>query len=110
MPAKAKAKAGCNSAALSKMLGLLKHNAENSKKGEKKDDATEALNIYKNRADPDSRVKFLQEFEANGGGKTPGSLKFALNCRMSVANTKITDVSCVEYFITRLLHKLVPML
>ena len=45
---------------------------------------------------------FLSEFDKNGGGRGPNSLKFALKFNQSVSHTKSKEVSSVEDFFTRL--------
>jgi hypothetical protein len=93
---------GCDPAAVSKMLGLLKYNADKGKDQEKKDAALTALNVYKALADADERAQFLQDFASSGGGKTAASLKFAVQFRKSVENKKVTETSATENFYTRL--------
>ena len=104
MPAKAKKGEGCPPAELSKMLGVLKYQAEHGKKADKKDDAQKALSVYKELSDPSARQRFLQEFESSGHGKGPNSLKFALSFKKTVSDEKKTNISSVEDWFTRLEH------
>ena len=69
------------------------------------DECQQALDIYRSLADHSERSAFLKDFETNGGGKTPGSLKFALTYTKELKNTKKSEVSAVENWITR--HHLV---
>ena len=101
-PAKAKKGDAMDAANVSKMLGLLKYQRDKAKPGEKKDDAIEALKVYQTLSEADERKKFLEAFEANGSGLQKSSLKFALTFKQSLKSNKVTEVSSVEDYITRL--------
>ena len=68
---------------------------------ERKDECQQALDIYRSLADRTERSAFLKDFESMGGGKTPGSLNFALTYTKELKNTKKSEVSAVEKWITR---------
>ena len=79
---------------------------------ERKDEASQALDIYRALADPIDRASFLKDFEGNGGGGTHGSLKFALKFSKDVSNVKQVEIAATENYITRscLLHLICSVL
>ncbi len=62
------------------------------------------LKVYKALANADLRKQFLADFEANGSGKTPGSLKFALQFCKSLKSEKKVGESSNERYRTRQSH------
>ena len=88
-----------NPGQLTKMLGLLKYQAEHGK--DRKDPAQKALDVYKSLADPEDRASFLADFESNGGGKTAAALKFALRFTKAVDNKKSKGASSTEDYFCR---------
>ena len=51
--------------------------------------------------DTKARALFIQQFEANGSGKGPNSLKFALSFHKSLSAADTTSCGSVDNFITR---------
>ena len=94
---------------LAKMLGLLMYQGKNGQ-GQRKEESVLALDIYKTLGDPSERVRFLKEFEAHGNGKTAGSLKWAVTFKKTLSNTKETEISAVENWVTRLVDPVVVLL
>ena len=93
---------GCEAAKISMILGLLKYQAKEGKKDPaRKAEAAEALEVYQALADPTDRNRFLEAFEVNGGGKSPGSLKFAGTFSKTLTNNKKKEWGVVEDFLTR---------
>ena len=87
---------------ISTMLGLLKYRAGPAKADEaEKEDARQALDCYRALSDPKDRAKFLADFEKNGGGKGPGSLKFHVQFHQRLTHAKSKEVTSTEDFYTR---------
>ena len=95
---------GMERGALTKMLNMLQYRAEKMKPREKKDEAANALRVYTELADGELRKQFLSDFEANGSGKTPGSLKFALTFGKNLKSEKKVNASMNERYRTRQSH------
>ena len=93
--------AAMHHAVVKRMLGVIKYNP--SKDPEKKADADAALAMYNSLADHvEDRKRFVQEFEACGGGKGKDGLKFALNFVKSVKNSESTSIATTEFYYTRI--------
>ena len=88
-------------AAISGMITMLRYQAEKCKDPAKKEAGAAALEVYQGLSDASERAQFLKEFEENGKGKTPGSLKFTLTFKQRLKETYSTSVGAVENFITR---------
>ena len=88
-------------AKVSGMLTMLRYQINTGKDREKATAAEQALKVYQELAAPDDRAKFLKEFEVNGGGKNPGSLKFALTFHQRLKDEIETNVSANENWLTR---------
>jgi len=86
---------------ISKMLSLLKYRAcaDKNKKGTDLKDAQAALEQYTN-LEPSQKRKFVEDFVANGSGKKPGSLKFHLNYKQTLTETKETEMATTEDYYT----------
>ena len=87
--------------AISGMLTMLRYQRDSGKDKEKADGAAQAMAVYEELVQPDEREAFLKEFEANGGGRTPGSLKFVLTFRQRLKETFNVEASAVENWLTR---------
>ena len=90
-----------NPAAISGMITMLRYQANNCKDPEKKEAGSQALQAYQSLSEPAERAAFLKEFEENGGGKKPGSLKFALTFKQRLSEQFQTEVSATEDYYTR---------
>ena len=88
-------------AKVSGMLTMLRYQINTGKDREKATSAEQALKVYQELAAPDDRARFLKEFEVNGGGKNPGSLKFALTFHQRLKDEIETKVSANENWLTR---------
>ena len=88
-------------AKISGMLTMLRYQVNSGKDQEKATAADQALKVYEELTQPNDREKFLAEFEANGGGKAHGSLRFALTFRQRVSDSFSTEVSATENYLTR---------
>ena len=90
-----------NPAKVSGMLTMLRYQINHGKDQSKATAAEQALKVYQELAAPDERAKFLKEFELNGGGKNPCSLKFALTFHQRLRDQIETEVSANENWWTR---------
>ena len=98
----ATAGAGCDPGKISSMLSLLKYRAGPAKCGEEdKADAAHALSCYQALADPKDRARFLADFDKHGGGKGPGSLKFAVQFKQSLKHITSKEAGSAEDFYAR---------
>ena len=88
-------------AKISGMLTMLRYQVNKGKDEDKAAAADQALKVYEELTQPTDREKFLAEFEANGGGKAHGSLRFALTFRQRVQDSFTTEVSATENYLTR---------
>ena len=88
-------------ASLSKMVGLLRYRSSNCKDDVQQDAAKQALHTYQTLSNFDDRRRFLDEYEANGSGKGPNSLKFALEFNQTLTSSKRTAVGFNENMLTR---------
>ena len=86
---------------VSKMLALLKYQMNYGKNPERKQDAAHAFDAYHNCHSAEEKKAFLAAFESNGGGKSPGALKFATQFKKSVSQVKTMEQSQTEDFLTR---------
>ena len=86
-------------------IGHVDHATVSGEQGKKDEEkaaaADQALKVYEELTQPSDREKFLAEFEANGGGKAHGSLRFALTFRQRVSDSFSTEVSATENYLTR---------
>ena len=87
--------------AISGMLTMLRYQRDSGKDKEKQAGAEAAMTVYEQLVQPEEREAFLKEFEMNGGGKQPGSLKFALTFRQRLRETFQVEASAVENWLTR---------
>ena len=92
---------GVSPAALSGMITMLRHQAEKCKDPEKSSAGAHALEVYQGISDATERAQFLKEFEENGKGKTPGSLKFSLSFKQRLRESYSTSVGAIENYLTR---------
>ena len=83
------------------MLGILKYQKDKGKDGERKDAAATALSLYNSLSAPNERANFVQEFEAQGGGKTAAGLKFALTFKKELESKKKVGFESEENMLTR---------
>ena len=60
-----------------------------------------ALSQYYAIVDTKTRANFINQFESNGSGKGPNSLKFALQFTKTLSAMDTTECSSVDNFITR---------
>ena len=88
-------------AEISKMLGVLKYNANTGKNPEKSDAASKALVVYNSLVSTADRAQFVTDFENNGSGKNAGSFKFAMTFKKSLEATKEEQISATENWFTR---------
>ena len=88
--------------AISGMLTMLRYKRDSGKDKEKAAGAEAAMTVHEQLVQPEEREAFLKEFEMNGGGgKQPGSLKFALTFRQRLRETFQVEASAVENWLTR---------
>ena len=91
----------CDAGQLSKMIGLLKYHSCKPDSN-RHDEASEALKVYQALNNTSDRQRFLEPFEQAGNGKTPGSLKFAVEFKQSLVSEKTVTVGATEDWFTRL--------
>ena len=87
---------------ISKVLGLLKYHAANTRgTSDRSQECKEALNVYNSLTDKAQRAAFLQEFDQNGAGKNASSLKFVASFKKRVLTENTTEISATENTMTR---------
>ena len=98
--AKYGSKDGVDRSQISRMLSFL-HGRINGKDKNKSSEASEAKSIYQNLQDPTEKKSFIDEFFANGSGKSAGSLKFAGKFRKRIEVRDNSQCGLHEEYITR---------
>ena len=86
---------------ISKMIGLLKYQKSHGKDKERSELACQAHAVYSTLTTPQERALFVQDFEANGNGKTANGLKFALTFKKTLSSRKNVEVGSHENMLTR---------
>ena len=88
-------------AASKKMQDFLAYHSKAGRDAERRQEACQAMTAWKALSSPEDRLAFVRQFEQEGSGKTPGSLRFATSFSASQTSSKRTRLEAIEDFLTR---------